>query len=332
MPSSTSARRQPSVGGLLLHEPQLHRLRRGHEPGPDRRHPRPRSQWSANNVKRALRAEAIVARLDPGRIVYHHSSGNLELDAHEQLLHQHGPGPGTRRLVRALGHPGRQADVHLRVHGALHLGLDDVSRLVQGRAGPSAAPRCPGNSASPSGVRSSSATGPTRSARRRRRTSAGRPSSSAPAGSGIAGIIPTRSARRSSTNQHAIIGTYLADNWRAFRTWGVSAISPWEHDFFWSLRKGVDKSRKQLKVDWENLQRPGFSPDYIGEQYERMDMAYERSDWIPTADGQAILRNNMPLLAYIAGKPAAFTSKDHNFIPARRSRSSSSSSTTPARR
>ncbi len=28
------------------------------------------------------------------------------------------------------------------------------------------------------------------------------------------------------------------------------------------------------------------------------------------------MRNNRPLLAYIAGKPAAFTSKDHNFYPA----------------
>ena len=49
-----------------------------------------------------------------------------------------------------------------------------------------------------------------------------------------------------------------------------------------------------------------------------MDLAYERSDWIPTADGQAILRNNRPLLAYIGGKAAAFTSKDHNFIRAKR--------------
>ena len=63
------------------------------------------------------------------------------------------------------------------------------------------------------------------------------------------------------------------------------------------------------------LQRPGFSPDYIDGQYERMDLAFQLSDWIPTADGQAILRNNRPLLAYIAGKPAAFTSKDHNFRP-----------------
>jgi len=115
--------------------------------------------------------------------------------------------------------------------------------------------------------------------------------------------------------QHEIIGAYLTANWRAFRTWGVSAISPWEHHFFWTLREGVDKSRKELKVDWDNLQRPGFSPDYVDGQYERMDMAYQYSDWIPTADGQAILRNNQPLLAYLAGKPGAFTSKDHNFYP-----------------
>ena len=37
----------------------------------------PRDTWSANNARLALRAEAIVRRLDPGRIVYHHSSGNL---------------------------------------------------------------------------------------------------------------------------------------------------------------------------------------------------------------------------------------------------------------
>jgi hypothetical protein len=115
--------------------------------------------------------------------------------------------------------------------------------------------------------------------------------------------------------QHTIIGAYLASNWRAFRTWGVSAISPWEHSFFWSLRQGVDRGRKPLAVDWEHLQRPGFSPDYLGEQPDRMDLAYQRSDWVATADGQAILRNNMPLLAYIAGKPSAFTSKDHNFTP-----------------
>ena len=37
----------------------------------------PRDTWARNNSRLALRAEAIVRRLDPGRIVYHHSSGNL---------------------------------------------------------------------------------------------------------------------------------------------------------------------------------------------------------------------------------------------------------------
>jgi beta-galactosidase/beta-glucuronidase len=36
-----------------------------------------RSTWALNNVKLALRAEAIVKHLDPSRIVYHHASGNL---------------------------------------------------------------------------------------------------------------------------------------------------------------------------------------------------------------------------------------------------------------
>ncbi|HZJ14438.1 MAG TPA: hypothetical protein VFD27_05275, partial [Chthoniobacteraceae bacterium] len=50
-------------------------------------------------------------------------------------------------------------------------------------------------------------------------------------------------------------------------------------------------------------------------RYERMDTAFERDDWIATPAAQALLRNNRPLLAYIAGKPAAFTSKDHTFFP-----------------
>ncbi len=108
---------------------------------------------------------------------------------------------------------------------------------------------------------------------------------------------------------------YLSDNWRAFRTWEMSANSPWEHGHYWTLRKGVDKGRKDFQVDWDNLQRPGLSPDYLDQRYERIDTAFERSDWVPTVAAQAIYRNNLPLLAYIGGKPAAFTSKDHNFLP-----------------
>ena len=85
---------------------------------------------------------------------------------------------------------------------------------------------------------------------------------------------------------------------------------------FWKLRPGMDRNRRvELTTDWEHLQRPGFSPDYIEQRYERMDLAYERADWVATPAAEAMYRNNRPLLAYIGGKPAHFTSQDHNFLP-----------------
>ena len=273
-----------------------------------------RNQWSANNVKHALLAEAIVACLDPGRIVYHHSSGNLgsmhtsnfytnmapaqELDDWFEHWATQGVKPmftceymvpctwdwtmyrGWYKGVREFGSGAVPWEFCVAEWSAQFLG-DRAYRIGE---------------AEKKNLRWE--------AEQFRR-----------------GRVwhrwdyPCQVGSQVFDSQHEIIGKYLAANWRAFRTWGVSAISPWEHHFFWSLRDGVDKGRKELKIDWENLQRPGFSPDYIGEQFERMDLAYQRSDWIPTADGQAILRNNRPLLAYWGGKPSAFTSKDHNFYP-----------------
>ncbi|MDA0837363.1 MAG: hypothetical protein O3B01_14095 [Planctomycetota bacterium] len=119
---------------------------------------------------------------------------------------------------------------------------------------------------------------------------------------------------RDFDERYPIFARYLTDNWRAFRTWGLSATSPWEHGIFWKLQDGVDKGRQEIEVDWEKLQRPGFSPDYIEERYERMDLAFKHSDWIPTEAAKALILNNGPLLAYIGGKPGSFTSKDHNFL------------------
>lgn len=126
---------------------------------------------------------------------------------------------------------------------------------------------------------------------------------------------PHRVMSRDFDDRQPIFAMYFTDNWRAFRTWGVSAISPWEHEHFWKVRGGVVRRKMEFTVDWENLQRPGFSPDYIEDRYERMDLAFERRDWVPTAAGEAVIRNNRSLLAYIAGKPNRFTSKDHNFFP-----------------
>ena len=126
---------------------------------------------------------------------------------------------------------------------------------------------------------------------------------------------PTGLSSKDFDERYPIYAMYIEDNWRAFRTWGMSANCPGSHWNYWQLRQGVDKGRKESKTDWETLQRPGLSPDYIQDPYERMDLAFEPSDWVATAAAQALYRNNMPLLAYIGGKPAAFTSKDHNFLP-----------------
>ncbi len=126
---------------------------------------------------------------------------------------------------------------------------------------------------------------------------------------------PNRIGTDKLTDEFLVCAEYIKNNVRALRTWNVSAIGDWELARYWSLRDGVDKSRKELKTDWENLQRPGYSPDYLGDRFEHFTLAYERSDWTPTVAGETYLRNNGPLLAYIAGKPARFTSKDHNFLP-----------------
>ena len=74
--------------------------------------------------------------------------------------------------------------------------------------------------------------------------------------------------------------------------------------------------RKELPVDWDHLQRPGFSPDYVEPRYGADGLAFERSDWVATAAGagpaSATTGRCSPTSA---ARPARFTSKDHNFLP-----------------
>jgi len=88
-----------------------------------------------------------------------------------------------------------------------------------------------------------------------------------------------------------------------------------EHDRFWVLRDGFEPRRRELPVDWEHLQRPGISPDYIDRTYATFDLAYDRQDWLPTPTALSLMRNNMPLLGWIAGKSAHFTARDHLYEP-----------------
>lgn len=121
---------------------------------------------------------------------------------------------------------------------------------------------------------------------------------------------------RDSENMGGIQAAYIARNWPAFRTWGVSLFNKWEVYNGWNPRPGA--ANPVCTVDWDNLQKPGFSADFHKEFFEnrpRWDISFQDSDWTANRVGEALLRYNRPLLAYIAGKPACFTSRDHNFNP-----------------
>jgi beta-galactosidase len=272
----------------------------------------PRETWSLNNVKLALRAEAIVRRLDPSRIVYHHASGNLGVMHTTNFYPNFAPIQELSDWFEHWGSAGKKP-VFTCEYGApftwdwaMYRGWYKGERSFGSARVPWEFCLAEWN-AQFLGDRAFQ-TSEMEKANLRWEAKQFR-----------AGNLwhrwdyPYEIGSKLFDDRHAVIGMYLTDNLRALRTWGVSATSPWEYGHFWKLRDGVDQRRKALRVDWNGLQRPGFSPDVIEGPFERMDLAFERSDWIATADGQALVRNNQPLLAYIGGRRSRFTSKDHNF-------------------
>ncbi len=119
------------------------------------------------------------------------------------------------------------------------------------------------------------------------------------------------SIKQDAAIKFAVQAAYIARNWPAFRTWGVSLFNRWEVYTGWDARRGAKNGT--CKTDWETLQKPGYSPDFIRTQ--RWDLAYDDADWTPNVVGKALLRYNRPVLAYIAGKAEHFTGRDHNFLP-----------------
>jgi beta-galactosidase len=273
----------------------------------------PRDRRSLKNAKLALRAEAVVKRLDPGSIIYHHSSGNLGSMHTSNFYPNFAP---IQELSDWFEHWATRGvkPVFTCEYGApltwdwtMYRGWYKGKREFGGAKVPWEFCLAEWNSQF-LGDRAFEISEMEKANLRWE------------AEQFRAGNLwqrfdyPYRLDSREFDERYPVFARYLTDNWRAFRTWGVSAISPWIHMFFWKPQDGVERTRKEFKVDWEDLQRPGFSPDYIEERYERMDMAFERPDWIETDAARALIRNNLPLLAYIGGKPGRFTSKDHNFF------------------
>ncbi|HZJ16722.1 MAG TPA: glycoside hydrolase family 2 TIM barrel-domain containing protein, partial [Chthoniobacteraceae bacterium] len=274
----------------------------------------PRDNWSSKNAKLALRAEAIVQHLDPSRIVYHHAGGNIG------SMHSINFYPNFVPIQELSDWFGHWASEGVKPAFTCEYGAPFTWDWTMYR-GWFKGQREFGSAKVPwefclaewnaqfFGDRAFQISEPEKANLRWE------------AKQFRAGNLwhrwdyPAEVGSPRLDERYPVFAMYLTDNWRAFRTWGVSGISPWEHAHYWKLRDGVARGRQELKTDWENLQRPGFSPDYVEQRYERMDTAFKRDDWIATPAAQALLRNNGPLLAYLAGKAAAFTSKDHTFFP-----------------
>jgi hypothetical protein len=274
----------------------------------------PRDRWSARNAETAIRCEQIVGALDPARIVYHHSSGNLssmytinfypnfvpsqELDDWFEHWSTAGVKPvllveygapfgwdwtmyrGWYKGKREFGSAAVPWEYCVAEWNAQFLG--DAAYQISDREKQNL-----------------------RWEAEQFRKGRGWFRWDYP--------YPVGDARLEELQP--IQSAYTAHNWRAFRTWGLSGNSPWEHHRFWTLREGFQARRRDFPVDWETLQRPGYSPDYVDRTCRRFDLAYERSDWIASPTARALLRNNQPLLSWIAGKPEHFTAKDHTFHP-----------------
>ena len=270
--------------------------------------------WSINNAKLALRAEAIVKKYDPGRIVYHHSSGNLG-SMHTMNFYlnfvpsqevsdwfEHWSEKGVKPVFTC------EYGVPFTWDWTMYRGWYKGQREWGSAQVPWEYCLSEWN-AQFLGDRAFRIADPEKKDLRWE------------AGQFREGKLwhrwdyPYAVGSTVFDDPQTILAQYTTDNWRAFRTWGVSANSPWEYEDFWKPREGLDRRRKDLKVDWDHLQRPGFSVDYVAPRQGWMSMDGERDDWVPTAAGQALLRNNRPLLAYIGGRSDHFTSKDHIFRP-----------------
>ena len=234
----------------------------------------PREQWSARGAERARRAEAILRSLDSSHIVYHHSGGNLgsmdtvnfygnwippqEMDDWFGYWAGNGVKPlftceysvpflwdwsmyrGWYKGKREFGSAVVPWEFHVAEWDAQILG-DRAYRISEAEA-----------------------VNLRWEAEQFRNGSSGWRRSDYP--------YPISSAV--FEDRMRVMAMQVEQNWRAFRTWGLSANgAPWDIENYWKK---------------------------TGE---------------PTAVADALGRCNMPLLAYIAGKPEAFTSKDHNFLP-----------------
>ncbi len=277
----------------------------------------PRDPWALRNAGRALRAEGIIRRLDPSRFVYHHSSGSLS-SMHTSNFYanwtpiqemsdwfEHWATLGVKPVFTC------EYSVPFLWDYAMYRGWYKGKREF----GSAFAPWefCVAEwDAQFFGPRAYKIMDEEKQNLRWEalRFREGKPWQR--------WDYPFNLNTQVFPDRFDVVAMYLTDNWRAFRTWGMSANSPWEYGSYWIRPEGGrGRADPEGAIDWDGLQRPGPRPAYVDEKAMKAQLAFDPAAHRATATVAAtsLYRNNMPLLAYIAGTPAAFTSKDHNFLP-----------------
>lgn len=272
----------------------------------------PRDQWAARNAALALRCEAIVRSLDPGRIVYHHASGDLSSIYSINFYPNFVPIQELDDWFEHWSRTGNKPMVLVEYGAPFGWDWTMYRGWFNGKREFGSAP-VPWEYCLAEWNASFLGDAAYQISDREKRNLRWEAEQFRKERVWHRWDYPTPVGDRRLDELQPVQAAYTVANWRSFRTWGLSGNSPWEHDRFWKLREGFQPRRQELTVDWEQLQQPGYSPDYIDRTYARFDLAYDRSDWTPTPTAEALLRNNQPLLAWIGGQPKAFTARDHTF-------------------
>ena len=200
----------------------------------------PRDQWAIQNVRLALHAEAIVRKLDPSRIVYHHAGGNIGSMDTINFYPNFVP---IQELSDWFGH---WATVGVKPLFLCEYGAPFTWDWTMYR-GWYKGQREFGSAAVPWEFCPASWNAQFLGDRAYKLEDAEEADLRWEAKQFQAGSrwhrwdYPVEVGSPRFSDRHTVLGMYIDDNWRADRTWGVSGISPWEHGHFWSLRPGVDR-------------------------------------------------------------------------------------------
>ena len=140
-------------------------------------------------------------------------------------------------------------------------------------------------------------------------------------------------------NEREVQAMYVRDNYPAFRALEVSAINTWYYSELFKLKPNPTKGKPNVQrreggvnayrelafpiaVDWDRLQKPGFSPDWRNAplKYQESDAGFpyshSKEDWLEVGNlTKAWLRVTRPAFSYIAGKPSHVLGMDRNFFP-----------------